>query len=158
MYDVLDVSRYVINYSNEKGYGVSNLKLQKLLYFIQAYFLVEMGVQCFKQPIQAWNFGPVVPEAYHEFKIFGCADIPTINKYTSVDLDGGKLKITSKTFSIYSINAEHRSAIDRIIDHFKDHAASDLVYITHNQKPWKDAFKKGQNTEISIESIRSYFV
>ncbi len=158
MYDVLDVSRYVINYSNEKGYGVSNLKLQKLLYFIQAYFLVEMGTSCFQEPIQAWNFGPVVPKAYHEFKIFGCADIPTISKYTSVELEDGKLKIETKTFSIDSIKTEHRSAIDRIVDNFKDHAASDLVYITHNQKPWKDAFKKGQNTEISIESIRSYFV
>ena len=36
-YDVLEVCRHVINYSNEKEYGISNLKLQKVLYFIQAY-------------------------------------------------------------------------------------------------------------------------
>lgn len=40
-YDVLEVCRHVINYSNEKEYGISNLKLQKVLYFIQAYFLID---------------------------------------------------------------------------------------------------------------------
>ena len=40
-YKVLDVCRHVINYSNEHDYGISNLKLQKVLYFIQAYFLTK---------------------------------------------------------------------------------------------------------------------
>ena len=39
-YRVLDVCRHVINYSNKHDYGISNLKLQKVLYFIQAYFLI----------------------------------------------------------------------------------------------------------------------
>ena len=38
MNNVLDVCRYIINYSNKKDYGISNLKLQKILYFIQAFF------------------------------------------------------------------------------------------------------------------------
>ena len=41
MYNALDVSRYIINYSNDKNYGISNLKLQKILYFVQAYFLTS---------------------------------------------------------------------------------------------------------------------
>lgn len=41
MYNVLDISRYIINYSNDCNYIISNLKLQKLLYFIQVYFLIE---------------------------------------------------------------------------------------------------------------------
>lgn len=40
-YSVLDVCRHVINYSNEHDYEISNLKLQKVLYFIQAYFLIQ---------------------------------------------------------------------------------------------------------------------
>lgn len=51
MYGVLDVCRYIINYSNRKDYGVSNLKLQKLLYFIQAYFLINSSENkpCFSE-------------------------------------------------------------------------------------------------------------
>lgn len=40
-YPVRDVSHYIIVYSNERDYGVSNLKLQKLLYFVQAFFLIN---------------------------------------------------------------------------------------------------------------------
>ena len=39
MYDVLDIARFVINYCNDREYDISNLRLQKLLYFIQAYYL-----------------------------------------------------------------------------------------------------------------------
>ena len=49
MYNVLDICRYIINYSDDKGYGISNLKLQKVLYFIQAYFVsyTEKKEPCF---------------------------------------------------------------------------------------------------------------
>ena len=54
-YKVLDVCKYVIDYSNEKEYGISNLKLQKILYFIQAYFLIKQPSRCcFDDKIEAW--------------------------------------------------------------------------------------------------------
>ena len=77
-YNVLDICRHVINFSNDKDYGISNLKLQKVLYFIQAYFLISTNEKCFKERIEAWDFGPVVPEAYREYKQFGSGDIPSI--------------------------------------------------------------------------------
>ena len=88
-YDVLEVCRHVINYSNEQDYGISNLKLQKVLYFIQAYFLIDKtkNAPCFDDKIEAWNFGPVVPTAYHEYKQYGSGDIPTIESYILFDTD-----------------------------------------------------------------------
>ena len=52
-YDVLEVCRHVINYSNEQEYGISNLKLQKVLYLIQAYFLIDKtkSASCFDDKI-----------------------------------------------------------------------------------------------------------
>ena len=52
MNNVLDVCRYIINYSNKKDYVISNLKLQKILYFTQAFFLMnkENGEPCFTEP------------------------------------------------------------------------------------------------------------
>ena len=87
MYNVLDVCRYVINYSNDKDYGISNLKLQKVLYFIQAYFLISTPEQCFRERIEAWDFGPVVPEAYREYKQFGSSNIPNVSYYVEMDFD-----------------------------------------------------------------------
>ena len=57
IYDVLDVCRHIINYSEKEDYGVSNLKLQKLLYFVQAYFMLEKKdhAPCFHEKIEAWD-------------------------------------------------------------------------------------------------------
>lgn len=89
MYKVLDVCRYIINYSNREDYGVSNLKLQKLLYFIQVYFLMnsEDHQPCFSEKIEAWDFGPVVPVAYREYKQYGSTDIPFVDSYINFDFD-----------------------------------------------------------------------
>lgn len=70
-YDALEVSRHIINYSNDAGYGITALELQKLLYFVQAYFLIKKGKPCFRDDIEAWDFGPVVPSVYREYKRYG---------------------------------------------------------------------------------------
>ena len=50
-YNVLDIAEYIINYAIKNGYAISNLKLQKILYFVQAQFLVSLNVPCFSAPI-----------------------------------------------------------------------------------------------------------
>ena len=72
-YDVLEVSRYII----AKGCCVSNLKLQSLLYFVQAYFLLDSDGKsgCFSEGIEAWDFGPVVPNVYYTFCTYGATPI-----------------------------------------------------------------------------------
>ena len=90
MYSALVVARYIIKRCNELNRPISNLKLQKLLYFVQAEFLVGEGSACFpeeieawdfgpvvpEEEIEAWDFGPVVPEVYHRYKAYGSASIP----------------------------------------------------------------------------------
>ena len=63
-YNVIDVSSYIINYSNQINHPINNLKLQKLLYYVQAATLVKTGRKCFNSKIVAWQFGPAIPEAY----------------------------------------------------------------------------------------------
>ena len=79
-YNVLGVSRYIINYCNENYYLISNLKLQKILYFVQAFFLEAKNEECFREEIEAWDFGPVVPEVYREYRKYG----GDANKYLEV--------------------------------------------------------------------------
>ena len=66
-YRVDTIANYVIRYSNKHNLDVSNLKLQKILYFIQAQFLVNHDRPCFGAKIEAWSFGPVVPTIYNEY-------------------------------------------------------------------------------------------
>lgn len=155
MYSVMDVARYVINYSNEKGYKITNLKLQKLLYFIQAIFLTNKDYQCFEERIEAWDYGPVVPDVYKEFKKYGSSSIPTISSYSVFNEE--TWKIEEHTVDSNLICEEDRILIDGVIDHFSNKTANDLVNLTHKQSPWRDVYKKWSNEEITPESIKEYF-
>ena len=157
-YDVLEICRHVINYSNEQDYGISNLKLQKVLYLIQAYFLIDKtkNASCFDDKIEAWDFGPVVPEAYHEYKQYGSGDIPTIESFIMIDKDD-IWNSKRVEFEDTAISDNDKSLIDKVVDKFADYSATDLVSLTHRQSPWIDAYAPYQNNEITIDAIREYF-
>lgn len=140
MRSALEIARYIIWYCGQNGYSVSNLKLQKILYFVQAEFLVETGHPSFFEDIEAWDFGPVVPEVYREYKIFGSSNIPTFFI--------GK--------RVYLRNSE-MDLINGIVDECSEYTDSKLVEITHSQKPWIIAYHSGRNRVISNDSIREYF-
>lgn len=157
-YNVLDVCRYVINYSNDKDYGISNLKLQKVLYFIQAYFLISKkdNSPCFIDKIEAWDFGPVVPKAYHEYKQYGSGDIPTINSY--IVFDENNIWNTERVaIDNDIINYDDKKFINMVVDKFADYSATDLVSLTHHQSPWIDAYEPHKNNEITNDAIRKFF-
>lgn len=156
MYDVCDVCRYVINYSNKKEYSISNLKLQKLLYFIQAVFIIDKGKQCFNDQIEAWDFGPVVPKAYREFKMYGCADIPPITSYFIFDEDD--IWNTRRVeFDESIIKRKDRKAINKVVDMFSEYTATDLVQLTINQLPWENVYEPGMNNVITPDMLKEYY-
>lgn len=142
MYRALDIARYIIERCRDNNRPISNLKLQKILYFVQAEFLVTKNQPCFAEEIQAWDFGPVVPSVYYEYRMFGSANIPCIGR-----------SLTTRP-----IPAKDRVILDGIIDECSRYSASALVEITHNQTPWIEAYEQGgYNNEITIESIKDYF-
>ena len=139
-YDALDIAAYVVQHCHETGTTVSNLKLQKILYFLQAEFLVNKDECCFFQHIEAWSFGPVVPEVYHEYKIYGGAAIPYVEDN-----------------SAFWLEESDKKRINRMIDKCSKYSASDLVQITHRQSPWIKAYSPRANKEITTSSIRDFF-
>ena len=154
MYDALDVSRYVINYSNSKLNGISNLKLQKILYFIQVYFLIKTKKPCFLDKIEAWNFGPVIPRVYNEFKQYGASNIHQITRYVEYSKDN----IWTAKYRLFNPNIilkKDKEYIEFIINMFSNYSATELTELTHNQAPWKDAYLKDK--EITISKLIEYF-
>ena len=91
--------------------------------------------------MEAWDFGPVVPDVYHEYKMYGSSNIPN---YLNCN-------------DIYLESEQDRNIIDSILNHCAKYSTTRLVDITHNQRPWKDAFNRPYNNEISNDSILSYF-
>ena len=161
IYDATDIARYVIKYCNEQYTDISHMKLQKLLYFIQAFFLVEIekgyGYPAFSDRIEAWESGPVVPAVYEEFKLYGALpNIPHKNSYLIPD-PKSHWSIKRVNYDDSMISEHNKKGIIEIVDYFKDWATNDLVKLTHRQEPWENAYSHGANTEIKTKEIKEYF-
>lgn len=152
MNKALDVARYIINTSNDKGYDITNLRLQKILYFVQMEFVIR-GKVCFYDKMEAWDYGPVVPSVYKRFKYNGASNIDKI-EYCYDDSEGlWNLKRTP--YSDEVLPKEDREIIDTVIEECYKFNTSALVRISHSQSPWIEAHEQ-INNEITVESIKKF--
>ncbi|MCK4386606.1 MAG: SocA family protein [Candidatus Pacebacteria bacterium] len=117
--------------------GITNLKLQKILYFAQAYYLAKLGRPLFSDNIEAWEYGPVVPVVYRKYKI---------NKSNPI--------IDEKDKS--SLSVEDKKIVRKIWDSFGGYSTSRLVDITHAHTPWREA-NKSTSQIIHHKTIREYY-
>lgn len=65
---VSDVARFFIDCGVRSGEPVTNMRLNKLLYFAQGVHLARTGAPLFQDDFEAWEWGPVVPAVYHRYK------------------------------------------------------------------------------------------
>lgn len=134
--DAISLSHYVVKLFNEKNENVTNLKLQKVLYYIQGYFYKEFGKPAFFEEIRCWPYGPVVPISYYEFNSSGSAPL--------------KSKRNIKLI----VNRREEQLIQKIVCKCIKIPSFKLVEQTHGEDPWHNA-KIGDI--ISKESIVTYF-
>ncbi len=121
----------------EIGETISNLKLQKLLYYAQGFSLACLDKPLFNNPVEAWIHGPVVKEIYHKLK----------------DCGNGPLS-ASDNFSIESIPEEIRKLLDEVYDVYGQFSAWRLRDMTHEESPWKTT---ATSKIISHEKMLEYF-
>lgn len=154
----MDVARYIINYSIEIGRPVSNLKLQKLLYFVQAAFIRHYGVPCFEEPIVHWRHGPVVESVYQKYKAYGAENITDKElEYFSFqyNMDTRSFMIEPKKYNESVFEYSHLILIKSIIEYYKDLSPWEMVDLTHQEEPWK---KTDRNQEITVNMIKQYYL
>jgi uncharacterized phage-associated protein len=90
VYSAVDLSKYIVTMCVNDGCPITNLQLQKILYYTQKDYL-DRGCQAFSDPIEAWKFGPVVREAYYYF--CGNGAMPIFSKYDTTIKDEDKVYI-----------------------------------------------------------------
>jgi len=135
-----DVARYFLSkVEEEAGDGISNLKLQKLVYYAQGCYLGLYNEPLFVDRIEAWEHGPVVASLYHTYKAHGASPIPP----EDIDLAG--------------YTDREREMMDEVYDVYGQFSAWKLRNMTHAERPWKEAFDHAVNRVISTESMRDYF-
>lgn len=137
------VSEYFIWFFQSHGDLITNLKLQKLLYFAQAWHLALYTKPLFEEKIEAWIHGPVVPSIYHRFKEYRYQ--PIIEPIKKPDLS---TKIEKHLIEIIKVYAGH--------------TAFELENITHNADPWIKArgnmpIDQASNEIISHSDMKTYY-
>lgn len=137
-YCALDISKYIINKCTTENMPISNLQLQKILYYIQKDYIKRNSL-LFSDDIEAWQFGPVVPNVYYQFCGHGAM----------------KIKLN------YNINIAEcdKKIINNIVNKKRNLNAWDLVEETH--KPggaWDKTFCNGSGNHnvIDIDLIKRF--
>lgn len=116
---------------------ISNLKLQKLLYYAQGCFLAATGSPIFSDDIVAWQHGPVVESVYHEYKSNGANGI-----------------IFDEDFDFLQFNRDENDLLQEVYNTFGQYSAWKLRDMTHSETPWRVT---PQNSVIPQDVIRDYF-
>lgn len=119
-----DVADFFLAKANAVGEPITNLKLQKLVYYAQAWFLANKHKSLFEEDFEAWVHGPVLPELYHKYKERGSAPI-----ITELGLKEVSEKFNEETFEF----------LNEVASVYMPHGAFQLELMTHNEKPWIDA-------------------
>ncbi|MBO6210885.1 MAG: DUF4065 domain-containing protein [Schwartzia sp.] len=145
MADARAVARLFIELANDQadaGQGdmMTNLRLQKLLYFAQGWMLAQYGKPLFPDRIEAWKFGPVVPSVYRAYKPFGnnpLSDTPSRKS----DFSPEEYLLL---FDVYS-------ACESL-------STAKLVSLTHEAgTPWSHTYNESRDSVIPESRIRDYF-
>lgn len=142
----IDIAKNIINIYNTKvdelvrNYDIvpeyiTHLKLQKLLYFVQAICFMVFGKRAFPEKILAWPYGPVVKEVYQKYK----------------QNRAGEIKSES---SVKHISSGMYHIIDEIVNCYGSIEATKLIDFTHEEDPW---INTEIDNEISVDLIKNYY-
>lgn len=132
----LQVSEYVVSKCYEYNRPISNLKLQKILYFLYGYFYKKFGCTLFDDDFVAWKLGPVVLDVYFNY----------YNNIANPICESSDVKLDLKTNEI--------SFVDEKIQELNELSTWDLVEKSHKTTPWKEVYKNGEGKGDIIKSYK----
>jgi len=141
MKKVSDVSGYILQLgktNDNEGYDlITNLKMQKLVYYCQGFHLAMYDKPLFSAAIEAWEHGPVCPTLYHQLKIHKSNPLPVPEENYAAKFSDDELKLMTEVYGVYG-----------------QYSAWRLREITHQERPWKET---PLNHVISHEIMKAYF-
>ncbi len=147
--DVLNaqqIAEYFLWKAQNEKKAITNKKLQKLLYYAQAWSLVLRDKKLFSDKIEAWVHGPAVRDVYFEYKKFGFGPITKTVKENDLE----KISIDTKKF------------LDQVWSVYGKKDAAYLEYLSHSETPWQKAREGlephiGSENEISPKDMKEFY-
>lgn len=141
-YKALDIANKLIYKAQQEeangGDQMTNMKLQKLLYYQQGYHLAAFGTPLFNEDVEAWMYGPVVPVVYDAFSKYGSSPIP---------FKGKPVQLTD----------DEEDLFNQVYETYIDYSAIGLMKLTHREVPWTSVSYHDRGSVISKQSMKNYF-
>lgn len=128
----------IVVYSGQKNHSITNLKLQKTLYYVQGYYSRVFSSCLFEDRIEHWPYGPVVPSVYFNYSKFGAAAITPSNPYSNFN----------------DLPPHERNIVKKVVDKCFSLSARELVDLSHKESPWSDTIN---SQLITFQAIYQYF-
>jgi uncharacterized phage-associated protein len=144
MYSPVEIGNWFLcSIDRDAGDSITHLKLQKLVYYAQAWSLVLLERPLFEEDFEAWAHGPVAPSLYGEHKGFGWDSLPLPSVCNHLDDDAEEL-------------------LTQVLDTYGQHSAKHLEALTHDEAPWTDARgdlapEVASSSVISKESMHVFY-
>jgi len=139
------VAKYILYLANNNKKEVTNKKLQKLVYYSQAWSLAINNKKLFNEEIEAWVHGPAIRSLYTEYKHFGFNPIEE------------KIKISDIT-----LTKKEKDLINQVWNVYGKFDAGYLEMLTHSEKPWQEARRglegyENSDAEISTDTMKKFY-
>lgn len=149
-YDARIVANTIIDLAADDGKMIDHLKLQKLIYIAHGWYLANFDAPLFKEVVEAWPYGPVVPAVYHEWKNF--KNGPISDYYLVYDP-------VQRLFDLSLTDEADRVFLDAIWRTYGKYSGSQLVDITHKKgAPWHQVYNdKERSAVIDNKIIKEYY-
>lgn len=157
--DIKDLSNFILFYCNKNQITINHFKLQKLLYYTQAWHLVYFDKNnIFDELPEAWVNGPVYRSVYNDWRtIYANANIEV--KKEELDNLDKHIDDNAKKLSLQDIQ---KVFLGSILNYYGLMSHDKLIMLTHQEQPWNEA-RAGlgefeySNNKISIEVMYNYY-
>ncbi len=142
---LFNVALFFLNKAKKDKKNINHKKMQKLVYYSQAWNLAINLNTIFPNKIEAWVNWPVVPELYQKYRIHGYSNISTEEKENLNIFSEEELSVLNEVYSIYW-----------------NEDTDYLVWLTHQEKPWLEARwelrdNEPSNNIISINTMQDFY-
>lgn len=158
--NIQDLSNFLLLYCNKNQIIINHFKLQKLLYYTQAWHLVYFNkFNLFDEIPEAWVNGPVYRSVYNEWKSIYANSKIEVREDQKGDLD----KYLEESVKKLNLDSNQSEYLSSILNYYGLMSHEKLIMLTHKELPWNEA-RKGlgefeySNNRISTESMYSYYL
>jgi len=144
MYNCFDIAYKFLDLAKKENITIDTMKLLKMTYIANGYYLAFFETPLFENNIEAWKYGPVIPELYHVIKRHGHGNvkIETVELYSENKIQDTDLKF-----------------LKVIWDKFKKYGGLELSALTHiEESPWSKTYSEtDQSKIIETKVIEDYY-